>query len=336
MFDCDYPGQYLRRIKNVTLTLPTVVGPYTGVHCRLTLLSSVTRVQPYLIDSPSGCCDDSEPQNGYETVLGDPRMVRRYAATEAIATSSGQNDSGMFQLSFNDERYLPFEFHGAVSRWRIELPQENNQFDIDTLSDVVLHLSYTAREGGEELRVAANEVAQRHLPGSGVRFFDFRHELPDAWHRFRQPHQDGQSKRQLDVRLKRNMFPFIPGRSIVRIERLDLFFQAPGAEPSTHHEVEFQIPYLDRYGEGEEAEVKRHNITCVASAEWPGLYHGVLDLQREPIAVHDERHVGPFRFPKHVGPVPHAFLFCGYGVKRAQAHVGPEWLANNSEGDWGA
>lgn len=127
----------------------------------------------------------------------------------------------MFQLSFNDERYLPFEFHGAVSRWRIELPQENNQFDIDTLSDVVLYLSYTAREGGEELRVAANEVAQRHLPGSGVRFFDFRHELPDAWHRFRQPHQDGQSKRQLDVRLKRNMFPFIPGRSIVRIERLD-------------------------------------------------------------------------------------------------------------------
>jgi hypothetical protein len=81
-------------------------------------------------------------------VLGDPRMVRRYAATEAVATSSGQNDSRMFQLSFNDERYLPFEFHGAVSRWRIELPQENNQFDIDTLSDVVLHLSYTAREGG--------------------------------------------------------------------------------------------------------------------------------------------------------------------------------------------
>lgn len=64
-------------------------------------------------------------------------------------------------------------------------------------------------------------MAQRHLPGSGVRFFDFRHELSDAWHRFRQPHQDGQSKRQLDVRLKRNMFPFIPGRSIVRIERLD-------------------------------------------------------------------------------------------------------------------
>jgi hypothetical protein len=223
----------------------------------------------------------------------------------------------MFQLSFNDERYLPFEFQGAISRWRLELPQENNHFDINALSDVVLHLNYTAREGGEELRVAANEVAQRYLPGSGVRFFDFRHELPDAWHRFRQPHPDGQSKRQLDVRLGRDMFPFIPGRSIVRIERLDLFFQAPGAEPSTQHKVEFLIPYLDWYGEGDEAEVKRHTITCVASAEWPDLFHGVLDLQQEPISVHDERQVGTFRFPKHPGGVSHAFLLCGYEAKRA-------------------
>jgi hypothetical protein len=152
------------------------------------------------------------------------------------------------RLKETDERHLPFEFHGAVSRWRIELPQENNQFDVDTLSDVVLHLNYTAREGGEVLRAVANDLAQRHLPGSGVRFFDFRHELPDAWHRFHQPHPDGQSKRQLDVRLSRDMFPFSPGRSIVRIERLDLFFQAPGAEPSTHHEVEFLIQYLDRTG----------------------------------------------------------------------------------------
>ena len=49
MFDQDYPGHYMRRIKNVTLTLPAVVGPYTGIHCRLTLLSSETRVDPYLI-----------------------------------------------------------------------------------------------------------------------------------------------------------------------------------------------------------------------------------------------------------------------------------------------
>jgi Tc toxin complex TcA C-terminal TcB-binding domain/Cys/Met metabolism PLP-dependent enzyme len=51
MYDLDYPGHYLRRIKNVSLTIPAVVGPYTGVHCRLTLLSSQTRIDPRLVES---------------------------------------------------------------------------------------------------------------------------------------------------------------------------------------------------------------------------------------------------------------------------------------------
>jgi len=128
MFDLDYPGHYMRRIKNATLTIPCVVGPYTGVHCRLTLLRSNTRIDPHLSDHPGSCCGDSKVKNNYVILPNDPRIVNIYAATEAIATSNGQNDSGMFELSFRDERYLPFEFKGAISSWRIELPQENNLF----------------------------------------------------------------------------------------------------------------------------------------------------------------------------------------------------------------
>src|SRR6185295_686313 len=72
----------------------------------------------------------------------DPRIVRQYGAREAIATSTGQNDSGLFELSFRDERYLPFEYLGAVSRWRIELPRDNNFFDMDALTDVVFTMNY--------------------------------------------------------------------------------------------------------------------------------------------------------------------------------------------------
>ncbi|MEO1449451.1 MAG: insecticidal toxin complex protein, partial [Bacteroidota bacterium] len=43
IFDHDYPGHFMRRIKNVSLSIPCVVGPYTGVHAKLTLLSSKTR-----------------------------------------------------------------------------------------------------------------------------------------------------------------------------------------------------------------------------------------------------------------------------------------------------
>ncbi len=157
--DREYPGHYLRRIKAVSLTIPCVAGPYTGVHCKLTLLSSATRVEPTLLDVEEccpgqctcGCCE----QQRYEAITDDPRIVKRYGATEAIATSAGQNDTGLFELNFRDERYLPFEYAGAVSRWRIELPIETNAFDIDTLSDLIFQLSYTAREGGSSLREAS-------------------------------------------------------------------------------------------------------------------------------------------------------------------------------------
>ena len=61
-FDLDYPGQYMRRIKNVMLTIPCVVGPYTGIHCRLTLLSSTTRVNPRLHGPVAPCCKEESSE----------------------------------------------------------------------------------------------------------------------------------------------------------------------------------------------------------------------------------------------------------------------------------
>ena len=49
----------------------------------------------------------------------------------SIAVSTGQNDSGVFELNFRDERYIPFEGAGAISKWRIELPGTFREFDYD-------------------------------------------------------------------------------------------------------------------------------------------------------------------------------------------------------------
>ena len=44
LFDRECPGHYMRRIKNVALSLlPSVTGPYTSVNCTLTLQSSSIR-----------------------------------------------------------------------------------------------------------------------------------------------------------------------------------------------------------------------------------------------------------------------------------------------------
>jgi hypothetical protein len=83
----------------------------------------------------------------------DDRFNDYFGSLQAIVTSSAQNDSSMFEINLRDERYLPFENSGVVSGWQLKLPAnpskgDPRQFDCDTISDVILHLCYTAREGG--------------------------------------------------------------------------------------------------------------------------------------------------------------------------------------------
>ena len=106
--------------------------------------------------------DNGYPRNKDDEGLpaDDARFVENNIPVKAIAASSAQNDSGVFELSFRDERYLPFEGAGAVSEWSLELfsdlpannPEPANldfgtalrQFDYGIISDAVLHVKYTA------------------------------------------------------------------------------------------------------------------------------------------------------------------------------------------------
>ena len=137
-FDLAYPGHYKRRIKSVRLSIPCATGPYVSVGAKLSLTGSKIRLEPTLNSDDSS---DSDSSSG--GLVSVPQPV-----TTSIATSRAQNDSGVFELSFRDERYLPFEGAGAVSDWRLELPNEFRAFDYDTIADVLVHVSYTALEDG--------------------------------------------------------------------------------------------------------------------------------------------------------------------------------------------
>jgi hypothetical protein len=322
MFDLDYPGQYMRRIKNVTLTIPCVTGPYTGVHCRATLLSSITRIDPRL-EPPATrcCCECGSDDDTYETCPHDLRVVRSYAAREAIATSSGQNDPGVFDLR-GDERYAPFEFQGAVSRWRIELPAENNYIDIkETLTDVVMQLNYTSREGGDMLRRAASKASKRHLPGSGWCLFDVRHEFPDAWQLLRDSCREKERGGRLDLRIHRKMFPFVPGADDLSVPRMAILFSArdrddcdrprmgecpcPRDQEPARRVVEFIRDHRDRDHDS-------LRVSCLRSDEWPDLYYGFFETHAGPLGRHDQHEQVGFRFPKDIGEVERIYLLCQY------------------------
>jgi|GEM_PF-1136623 len=211
LFDTDYPGHYMRRIRSATLTIPCVVGPYTSINCTLNLLSNKTRI-------------NSNAQTAYAEDLenDDPRFVTNFAAMQAIVTSTAQNDSGMFELSFRDERYFPFEGAGAISRWRIDMPKDCNAFDFDTISDVIIKLNYTAREGGELLKASAKKARNDEIKDADTsqlfRLFSFKHEFPTEWHRFLHPTNPAANQsivQTITLNLEQERFPFqFRGRKI--------------------------------------------------------------------------------------------------------------------------
>lgn len=83
-------------------------------------------------------------------------------------TGTGRNDTGLFDTGGQDARYLPFKGSGAISTWRLELPTGVPQFDHDTITDVILHLRYTARAGGAPLRDAAEANLRQRIATAGT------------------------------------------------------------------------------------------------------------------------------------------------------------------------
>lgn len=114
----DYPAGLgkTRRVKQISVTLPALTGPYQDVRAVLSYGGDVRL--------PDGC--------------------------KAIAVSHGMNDDGQFRLDFNDGRWLPFEgipvdndnslflsFPGATG--------DKQKALLLSLSDIIVHIRYTIR-----------------------------------------------------------------------------------------------------------------------------------------------------------------------------------------------
>jgi hypothetical protein len=197
LFDMDSPGVYLRRLKTVALTIPAVVGPYAGIHCTLALLRSSVRVSP-----------EAGDQYARNAAGEDLRFRDFTGAIQQVVTSSAQNDSGLFETNLRDERYLPFEGAGAISRWRLELPIDLPQFDIGSISDVILHLRYTGRPARQLAAPALAYLTDEVLsdPANLVQLFTLNYDFANAWHGFTSAASD--AERKLHVEVTTEMFPY--------------------------------------------------------------------------------------------------------------------------------
>lgn len=218
LFDLDFPGHYFRRIKSMSLSIPCIAGPYTSVNATLRLTKNLYRI------ATEGSYEKTEDEI---INWGSGRFRSGSNSVSAIATSSAQNDSGVFELNFRDERYLPFEGAGVESTWSLELMGDENlrQFNYDTISDVILHLKYTATEDAAlkdaaiaNLKTVIAETATSGMPLSIA--FDVRHEFADEWHKFVNA---ATGNTELNISVSKDMLPFFAASNNVEVSGLSAF-----------------------------------------------------------------------------------------------------------------
>ncbi|MCC8466245.1 Tc toxin subunit A-related protein [Photorhabdus bodei] len=117
----DYPDDMqlgkTRRIKQISVSLPALLGPYQDVQAVLSYGGDATGLA-------KGC--------------------------KALALSHGLNDNGQFQLDFNDGKFLPFEGIDINDKGTLTLSFPNatskQKTILQMLTDIILHIRYTILE----------------------------------------------------------------------------------------------------------------------------------------------------------------------------------------------
>jgi hypothetical protein len=245
LYDRDCPGHYMRRIKSASLSIPSVVGSFTSVNCTLSLQSSTLRVSPLL--------------NGgvyaRDTTQDDTRFVDYFGGAESIVTSTGSNDSGMFETNLKDERFLPFEGAGAVSTWTLALPNQLRTFDYTTISDVILHVRYTAREAGDPLgsQAITELISMMDTAGQSGQFLMFclRFDFPTEWSAF----VNGAGAAPFSVVLQTSYFPYaVQSARRITIDSVTAYAAASGAKVASVAQTNVNLDDLSS------------NLTAVGSA----------------------------------------------------------------------
>ncbi|WP_327085047.1 hemopexin repeat-containing protein [Nonomuraea sp. NBC_01738] len=188
LFDRDFPGHYKRMLKAVSVTFEGGAGvcaTLTQLDSR-TVLSPDARAVKYLLD-PKGAPPDA--------------LRFDWRPSQQIALSDDEEGAGLFELRFDDDRYLPFEGSGAISRWRLAGPV------MADLADVTITVRYTASQGGDAFATAVRGMLK---PYQAAHYLDVAETFPEEWAAF----AAGES---LVLPIATDLLPGISGRQITGV-----------------------------------------------------------------------------------------------------------------------
>ncbi|MGI5461010.1 hypothetical protein ACQEWB_49225 [Streptomyces sp. CA-249302] len=165
LFDADFPGHYLRLIRQVRTSLVALVPPDRGI--RATLYSNgISRVTT----GSDGTFQDV-------TVRSDPGVV---------ALTSPVNAGGVFELDVQSDLLLPFESSGVDTSWEFQLPPAANPFDFSSIADVLLTIDYTAAYDDTHRRQQLTRLNADRSRGADC-VFSLARDFPDQWYDLNNP-----------------------------------------------------------------------------------------------------------------------------------------------------
>lgn len=219
-FDRDFPGHYLRMIKRVRTSVVALVPPTEGVKATLSNIG-VSRIV-------------TERNGLYQTIIA-------HRPPESVALTSPSNATGLFELeSQNTSMMLPFEGLGVDTLWEFRMPKASNQFDYNTIADIILSIDYTALDS-YDYRLMVIESLPRKF--SGDRPYSFRYQFADAWYDLHNPDQSA-TPMTVTFRTRREDFP--PNLERVTIQQVLLYF---ALKDKAMDEQEVALTFLANNGE---------------------------------------------------------------------------------------
>lgn len=201
LFDQDFPGHYNRQMKTIALAFD--IGEGKTINATLTQLNNKLVMEP----DPKAVKYLLNPKGDQPLTIRTDWKVNQQIALSYVDQYTENN--GMFELRYDDARYLPFEGTGAVSLWRLELHGKSGSYDINDLLDVTIKLRYTAETGGSAF---ANAVKGALKPYRATSFFDLAYTFPDQWNEL----MIGESN-TMELTFIRDMFPGMTGSKAIGI-----------------------------------------------------------------------------------------------------------------------
>ena len=196
MFDRDFPGHYLRLIRQVRSSVIALIPPNQSIHATL----STTGTSRVVIGGEI-----------FQTVVVNH-------GPQFVALSSPRDATGLFELQQQPDMLLPFEGLGVATNWEFRMPKAANLFDYRTIADVLITLEYTALNSFDYYQ----QVIQTLKPTLSVeRPFSFRHQFADQWYDL---HNPDQTATPMTVRFKTVRDDFPPNLENLKIQQVVLYF----------------------------------------------------------------------------------------------------------------